>query len=132
MSLIVDVIHRWHPEWEPPYDTGREWISCRCPFHGDESPSAAVSLTRNAFKCFACPVKGDAISLLEEREGVSFAEAIRIAKEVSPSSNGEIPGSVAGFAGRKVFGEPRAWVPERKARGRSVHVGIRRRSSPWA
>lgn len=130
--LIVEVIHRWFPDWQPPYNNGREWISCRCPFHGDSSPSAAVSFTRNAFKCFACPVKGDVISLLQEREGVSSAEAFRIAKEVSQDGNGNVLVKPAGVTRGSVFSEKGFRIPERETASRQVHAGVRPRSSPWA
>ncbi|WP_370530823.1 CHC2 zinc finger domain-containing protein [Mycobacterium paragordonae] len=77
-SLITLTIHKYHPEWEPPDDNGREWISCLCPFHGDSNKSASVSFKNNAFRCFACPVRGDAIALIRSREGVTFAEAKKV------------------------------------------------------
>ena len=46
-----------------------------CPFHSDRKPSLSV---RNGFyHCFGCGAKGDTISFVMKREGMSFTEAVR-------------------------------------------------------
>lgn len=87
MSLIVNVIQHYHPEFNPPADTGWRWVSCLCPFHDDSNRSASISYSYDAFHCFACPVKGDAIGIIREQEGCSFAEAIAIAEGLSEGGN---------------------------------------------
>lgn len=48
-----------------------------CPFHDDHHPSLYV---KNGFGfCFACNWSGDLIDLLQERDGMSFKEAVRAA-----------------------------------------------------
>ncbi len=54
---------------------GTGYIS-RCPFHGDESPTFVISGDRPEYFCFVCSRRGDWISYLMEREGISFAEAL--------------------------------------------------------
>ena len=70
-QMIVDVLLHYFPEWQPPRDTGREWTPTRCPFHGDENPSAAVSFKHDAFVCHACGVRGTARSIIRQKEGLS-------------------------------------------------------------
>jgi DNA primase len=81
VSLITRVIWRYHPEWEPPEDKA-EWNKCLCPFHGETRKSAVVSFQHNAFKCFACDVKGDAVSIIKQQEGGPRAAANRVAESL--------------------------------------------------
>jgi DNA primase len=48
----------------------------RCPFHQEKTPSFSVSPDRGTYHCFGCHVGGDAISFVEETEGVDFVGAI--------------------------------------------------------
>src|SRR5919112_1389891 len=47
-----------------------------CPFHQEKTPSFSVSPDRGTYHCFGCGVGGDAISFVEETEGVDFVGAI--------------------------------------------------------
>ena len=47
-----------------------------CPFHQEKTPSFSVSPDRGTYHCFGCGVGGDAISFVEEIEGVDFVGAI--------------------------------------------------------
>jgi DNA primase len=47
-----------------------------CPFHQEKTPSFSVSPDRGTYHCFGCSVGGDAISFVEETEGVDFVGAI--------------------------------------------------------
>lgn len=87
MSLIVKTIQRYHPEFDPPIDSGRDWTPCLCPFHQETNRSASVSYRYDAFHCFACPVKGDVIGIIRSQERCSFAEAKSIAEGLSEGSN---------------------------------------------
>jgi DNA primase len=40
------------------------WTSVRCPFHGDERPSAAVSPDSQYFVCQGCDVRGDIFEIV--------------------------------------------------------------------
>lgn len=46
-----------------------------CPFHGEKTPSFAVTPSENKFHCFGCQVKGDVITLVSLLQGVSQARA---------------------------------------------------------
>ncbi|AIS73731.1 DNA primase [Mycobacterium phage Pocahontas] len=131
-SPIVQAIHRYHPDWEAPRDTGKDWIKCLCPFHGEERPSAAVSFKRGAFNCLACGVKGDVVTLIKKQEEVSYAKAQRIAEGLSSGGDRAIPEKPARQSGRRVFGDKGIDVPQRQGRGRSVHARVRGRPAPWS
>ena len=45
-----------------------------CPFHDDKHPS--LYLRNNFYHCFTCKASGDTISLLMNRDGLSFPEAV--------------------------------------------------------
>ena len=124
-SPIVRVIKRYYPDWEEPYDNGSEWLKTLCPFHGESTPSAAISYDLQGFNCFACNVRGDVISIIRHEEEVSFAEAVRIAEEVSVGSDIPIQRKPPRKSCRRVFGES-----GHSAR-HIVRSGIRGRAAPW-
>jgi len=47
-----------------------------CPFHSERTPSFQVVPSRQFWHCFGCAKHGDAISWLQERDGLSFGEAL--------------------------------------------------------
>ncbi|AEL17924.1 DNA primase [Mycobacterium phage Trixie] len=126
-SPIARAIRRYYPDWEPPPDHF-EWNKCLCPFHGDETPSAAVSYELQGFNCLACGVRGDVISIIRHEEEVTFAEAQRIAAEVSVGGHVPVSGKPPRKPSRRVFGESR---PAREPR-KTVRSGIRGRPTPWS
>ena len=54
---------------------GRDFVA-RCPWHDDRRPSLTVSPQRNRVHCFVCGKGTDAIGWLQERQGLSFQEAV--------------------------------------------------------
>ena len=51
-----------------------------CPFHADHSPSLRLykaTAGRDHFHCFACGAHGDALALIQRRQGLEFWEAVR-------------------------------------------------------
>ncbi|AYD87085.1 DNA primase [Mycobacterium phage NicoleTera] len=126
-SPIAKVILRYYPDWEPP-DNHYEWNKCLCPFHGDETPSAAVSYDLQGFNCLACGVRGDVISIIRHEEEVNYPTAKRIAEEVSVGCNVPIQRKPERKPSRRVFGESR---PARTPR-KTVRSGIRGRPTPWS
>lgn len=56
----------------------------RCPFHGDNTPSATVDEDNQWFHCFTCGIHDDAIGLLRSHGGqTDFASAKREAERIS-------------------------------------------------
>src|SRR5919201_949068 len=47
-----------------------------CPFHEERTPSFSVSPEKGTYYCFGCQKGGDAITFVEETEGVDFVGAI--------------------------------------------------------
>src|ERR1700722_8010403 len=52
-----------------------------CPFHEEKTPSFSVHSTRQFFHCFGCGKSGDVFKFVQEREQISFPEAIRLVAE---------------------------------------------------
>ena len=47
-----------------------------CPFHEERTPSFSVSPEKGTYYCFGCQQGGDAITFVQETEGVDFVGAI--------------------------------------------------------
>lgn len=47
----------------------------KCPFHQDKNPS--FSIKNNFGYCFSCQWKGDTIAFVMQKDGLSFAQAVR-------------------------------------------------------
>lgn len=62
---------------------GRGWRRMLCFLHPDRSPSAAVNHDLNAFVCFPCGIKGDAIRMVEEVERVEFKAALAFCEKAT-------------------------------------------------
>jgi len=52
-----------------------------CPFHQEKTPSFNVNQTHQFYKCFGCQVGGDVIKFVEEIEGLSFWETVKMLAE---------------------------------------------------
>src|SRR5690606_35191342 len=125
--LIVKVLRSYDKAWKPPADRGRKWTPCLCPFHDDENPSASINFRDNAFTCHGCGEKGNAISIIMRKEGLSYRQAVQYAEELSPGSNARLREEHARKPRRRVFGQ------REEADGyRGVSPGVRRRTTPWS
>ena len=71
-------------------DVAREYVKlekagqsfkARCPFHNEKTPSFYVSPARQSFYCFGCGAKGDIFTLVQELEGLSFKESLKMLAE---------------------------------------------------
>lgn len=77
---------------------GRQYVGL-CPWHDDARPSLQVNPDRQSWKCWVCNIGGDAFSFVMKREGVGFAEALKILADRAgiavPQSGGKpvAPGS---------------------------------------
>lgn len=74
---LSEVASRW-VKWDTrksDVEKGSFWACC--PFHHEETASFHVDDRRGYYYCFGCRAKGDAISLLREKDDLSFVEAVR-------------------------------------------------------
>ncbi len=59
--------------------TGR-WVGL-CPFHQEKTGSFNVNQSRQFYKCFGCGVGGDVLKFVQEIEGFTFPEALKVLAE---------------------------------------------------
>ncbi len=70
---IVDLISSYFPLKK----MGRNFAA-RCPFHQETKPSFMVSPDRQIFRCFGCEAKGDIFAFIQQKEGLTFREALEL------------------------------------------------------
>ena len=56
---------------------GPRYWGC-CPFHGEKTPSFAVTPSKNMFFCFGCHEGGDVFHFIMKSENCSFGEAVKL------------------------------------------------------
>ncbi len=66
---------------------------CRCPFHGEKTPSLCVNDIDSMFYCYGCHVGGDVIKFVMQIESQTFMEAV---KTLASWANMELPESFDG------------------------------------
>ncbi|MFF2090306.1 DNA primase [Paenibacillus sp. NPDC058174] len=71
-----------------------------CPFHSEKTPSFTVTPELQIFHCYGCGKSGNVIRFVEELEGYSFPEAVRVLAE-----DAGIPVTWAGSDGSKPSAE---------------------------
>ncbi len=59
---------------------GKDWWGL-CPFHDESTPSFKVNPLDKLYYCFGCEASGDVFSFVEEKEGLSFPEAVESVAE---------------------------------------------------
>jgi DNA primase len=59
---------------------GARWVGL-CPFHEERTPSFSVDPQEKLYHCFGCGVGGDTIKFVEEKEGLSFTDAVELLAE---------------------------------------------------
>ena len=62
-----------------------EWVGL-CVFHSETDPSLHVSEDKGVYHCFGCEASGDALTLVQKMEGVSFRKAFEILRAGYPSA----------------------------------------------
>ena len=70
---IVDIIS----QYVNLKKSGRTFFGL-CPFHGEKSPSFAVSPDKQIFHCFGCGAGGNVFHFLSKIEGIGFKEALEM------------------------------------------------------
>ena len=53
-----------------------------CPFHDDHHPSLRVDPAKRVYHCFSCGAGGDVFRFVQEKEGCSFGEAVRLCADI--------------------------------------------------
>lgn len=56
---------------------------CRCPIHDDSAPSMSVDFRKQLWRCHGCQTGGDAITMVELKEGLAFPEALARVEEIT-------------------------------------------------
>lgn len=98
---IADVLNYYGAKTVP---TGVGWHSVNCPFHGDTHASGRVNVELGAYKCHGCGMSGDAIKLIEDKEGIGFKEACEFARSVLGQSVTPVQRTVSKQAKRRPLG----------------------------
>ena len=66
---------------------GRSMLAL-CPFHAEKSPSFTVYPDTQHYHCFGCGKSGDVFNWLQERDGLSFREAVEVLADRAGISRG--------------------------------------------
>ena len=89
-----------------------------CPFHNEKTPSFTVYPSSQHFKCYGCGKAGDVFTFLQEREGLSFREAMEQLAEAAAISldgvfgRGRTGGGASGPKPFEILGQIRDWFVE--------------------
>ncbi len=83
---IVSVVSKY-----VPVERRGRYYWCRCPFHGEKTPSLCVNDIDNFFYCFGCHVGGTVVHFVMKIESLSYMEAV---KTLAGWANMEIPSNL--------------------------------------
>lgn len=86
-----DEMGRVFARYDVPYPFEDRWVAIHCigPDHNDSEESASVHGTRGAYRCHACGLAGNAVTLLARMEGLEFNDAEAIVRGDSDESEPE-------------------------------------------
>ena len=102
--------------------SGRDFVA-RCPWHDDRRPSLSVSPTRNRVHCFVCGKGTDAIGWLQDRQGLSFQEAVlELARRTGVSVAAGDPEAQARF--EQEWRERRQLMAQRTEQRQSFYLAL--------
>jgi CHC2 zinc finger len=75
---IVAVLRRYAPLYPPlhPPPLGEKWYRCSCPITKEADELTNISVSRHSFMCSCCGFDGNAIDIIQRREGLSFLDAL--------------------------------------------------------
>lgn len=69
-------------------------LTCKCPFHEDDTASLVVTPAKNLWHCFGCGAAGGPIDWVIKKNGVSFRHAVELLREgITPLAAGSAAGS---------------------------------------
>ena len=71
------------------------WQPIKCPYHPDTTASASVNVSKGAFHCHACGVKGDAYSLIQFHDGCDFKAALETGNKYAADNHNPAPAPAA-------------------------------------
>lgn len=60
---------------------GSSTLKGLCPFHDESTPSFSVRPSFGTYRCFGCGASGDVFSFIQERDGFSFTDAVKMVAE---------------------------------------------------
>lgn len=72
---------------------------CRCPFHGEKTPSLCINDIDNFFYCYGCHTGGNVITFVMKIESLSFMEAVRL---LASWANLEVPETNSGKSSESI------------------------------
>jgi DNA primase len=78
LVAIEDIIGRYVPLRR----RSQNYLTGRCPFHPDRTPSFVVYPETRSFYCFGCREHGDVLSFLMRKEHMTFPEALKVLREI--------------------------------------------------
>ena len=70
-----------------------------CPVHDERIPSCSVNLDKQLMFCHACDFKGDSISLIMEKEGLTYAASLAWAEANLQFTPPDRPAGRVGLSG---------------------------------
>lgn len=74
---IVEIVSRYTQLKK----AGRDRWKGLCPFHNEKTPSFSVDQVRGFYHCFGCKVSGDIFTIIQQKERMTFPEAMRMLAE---------------------------------------------------
>ena len=111
---------------------GGRWRPIRCPLHDDRNPSASVNTMTERFRCFSCDFNGDALDLIQLREGFDYTRSVEFAETVFSGSYRPLPAATKGRAGRRRPGVPEDSAAPVRGQRTLFQTGVRRRPTTGA
>jgi len=101
----------------------------RCPVHEDRVASASLNLDKQLFNCHACGKRGDALTVIMEREGVEYATALEKYETITGTSVTKVRGAVNSSAAGRLSGPKLPAGQGYKPRvNRKLPPGVRKRT----
>lgn len=98
LKARVDLVELFRSHGLEPKKKGKNWL-CHCPFHEDREASLSVNPARRLWNCFGCEAGGDALTFLQLKENLDYAQGLLRLQElagVAPAAPPEKPATLPG------------------------------------